>query len=302
MATHQGGKIHISNEDTGSFEALDSNEKLDVADIDAEPNVYGLDASDDSQAALERQHQRERFLFIIAAIIAVLAITRYLTGFPSLGHLRRLLRGNQTAQTQTSQPAKTEEDEGDEDEGDAAEADQSQAEETPKHTEQSADDSGQGDLLTMASTLSFNGADLSLPQEELLVEASQGRVQVTHTPSEPATDGATLAGNAAMRAAALTAAIGDRAIQAADEAEPTPLVEVTWIVRNSAGDAFLAVSFAPGTAPVAGSGTEVLAQAPSYRLSDGVYRGLAGVIAQGTGATPTLLTGEKIIPTAALSQ
>ena len=297
MATHVRGKIHISSEDTGSFEALDSNEKLDVESVDAEPNVYGLDAADDSQAALERQHQRERFLFIIAAIIAVLAITRYLTGFPSLGHLRRLLRGNQTAQTQTSQPAKTEEDE-----GDTAETDQDQAEEAPEQAEQPADDSGQGDLLTMASTLSFNGADLSLPQEELVVEASQGRVQVTHTPSEPAKDGATLAGNAAMRAAALTAAIGDQAIQAADEAEPTPLTEVTWIVRNSAGEAFLAVSFAPGTAPVAGSGTEVLAQAPSYRLSDGVYRGLAGVIAQGTGATPTLLTGEEIVPTAALPQ
>ena len=274
------------------FEALGSNDELDVTTTDVDPNVYGLDITDKSQDMLVRQNRRSRVLFICIAIIAVLAITRHLTGFPSIRHLRRLMHGNQTTQSQTAQPAQ------DEQAQEQEQAEQEQQEEpAPDESAQEEEDLS-GTILYLATTLNFAGVDLSIPEEELLVEASQGRVQVIHQPSGTLGDSAQLAGDAAMRAAALCNAIGGQEVVGDGETEGFPLVEVTWIVRNANGESYLAVSYAPGTAPTEGSGVEVLAQSPCYRLSDSVYRSLSGVISQGTEAAPTLLSGEEIWPTA----
>lgn len=298
MANHARGKISVGKEDTGTFEALGSNDELDVTTTDVDPNVYGLDVTDKSQDVLVRQNRRSRVLFICIAIIAVLAITRHLTGFPSIRHLRRLMHGNQTTQSQTAQPAQ--EQQAEEQEQEQAEQEQ-QEEPAPDESAQEEEDLS-GTILFFASTLNFAGVDLSLPEDELLIEASQGRVQVTHQPSGSLGDSTQLAGNAAMRAAALCNAIGGQEVIGDGETEGFPLAEVTWIVRNANGESYLAVSFAPGTAPTEGSGIEVLAQSPCYRLSDSVYRSLAGVISQGTEAVPTLLSGEEIWPSAKMPQ
>ena len=292
MANHARGKISVGKEDTGTFEALGNNDELDVTTTDVDPNVYGLDITDKSQDVLVRQNRRSRVLFICIAIIAVLAITRHLTGFPSIRHIRRLMHGNQTTQSQTAQPAQDEQ----ANEQEQAEQEQQEAQAPDEAAQEEEDPSGT--ISYIASTLNYAGVDLSIPEEELLVEASQGRVQVIHQPSGTLGDSAQLAGDAAMRAAALCNAIGGQEVIGDGETEGFPLAEVTWIVRNANGESYLAVSYAPGTAPTEGSGIEVLAQSPCYRLSDSVYRSLSGVISQGTEAAPTLLSGEEIWPTA----
>ena len=280
---HSHGQIDFN--DTGSFESLDHGMSIE-SETSADYGIYGLDTPDHGIDILVKRRRRERILFILVDILVVCFICNRLIGFPSIGGILRLIHGSQG--TQATQAAQTQSTDQTTEDGDATQ-------------DVATSTLTAGDLSLQACQLAFDGADLALPAEDVLVEVSQGHVQVTHTPKEPLYDGASLAGNAAMRAAALCASANGSSVQGDTETAPSPFTDVTWIVRNPEGEAYLVVCFDAGGAPTTGDGTTVLAQSPRYQLSTSVYSGLANTIPQSAGSTPTLLTGETIAPAASLA-
>ena len=136
---------------------------------------------------------------------------------------------------------------------------------------------------------------------DVTAEVIGGRVQVTNVLTDlNGVQAPALAGNAALRCAAIANAIGDRQVRGSGDAGAQDFVDVVWVVRNTDGDSFLAVMFPHGGAPTSGDGLAVLQQAPRYRLSDSLYYALGQSVQQEMGETPVDINNQYIWSTAEL--
>ena len=286
MANHEQGRIRADG-DTGTFEQINRAARVNVdGSVDADMPIYGLEVTKEDRELIDRRRRTLRWVFIgvVAGVLLVAGI-----------FVAQLLRGGRArtreTATQQSEAAAT-----------SAQTAVPQQEQAPAVAPLTVTPTAE-DLQLQASTLSFDGTDLSVPQEQLEVEVLEGRVQVTHWLSEPVYEANPVVEEAALRAAALTNLVGDRMVIGVDEEQPSPFASVLWIVRNQDGDSYLAVSFPAGTAPATGSGLSVLAASPRYRISDGVYYALETEdnVPQSAGDTPVMLNDEYIWSTASIS-
>lgn len=136
----------------------------------------------------------------------------------------------------------------------------------------------------LVAGLTFDGDDVGLDGGiEVVIE--DGRIMVVHTVKDLSDAKAVLDG-AAKRAAALANAL-----------EGYDAADVTWVVKDEAGDVHVAITEKPGDAP-ATRGTEgILEGSEGYEISDDVYEGIGGEesgIPQTGGTKPTDPSGEEI--------
>ncbi len=284
MANHEQGRIRADG-DTGTFEQINRAARVNVdGSVDADMPIYGLEVTKEDRELISRRRRTLRWVFIgvVAGVLLVAGI-----------FVAQLLRGGRTRTRETAAQQT---------EAASAQTAAPQQEQAPAVAPLTVTPTAE-DLQLQASTLSFDGTDLSVPQEQLEVEVLEGRVQVTHWLSEPVYEANPVVEEAALRAAALTNLVSDRMVIGADEEQPSTFASVLWIVRNQDGDSYLAVSFPAGTAPTTGSGLSVLATSPRYRISDGVYYALETEdnVPQSAGDTPVMLNDEYIWSTASIS-
>lgn len=265
-----------------------------------EPIIYGLDIQQSSHHAHKHKHNNTALWVIIAAVAIALAIVA------AFFLMRALKSSKEAAQTAPIEQKATE---AEETEQAAKETEQAKVEEVEAKQEAPAEDNkaaeasapsdepNSDEILQLASKLSFDGKDLSIPVGDLAVEVKGGRVQVSHTPGN-GIDPYTMTVNASCRAAALAKELAERKVIGADEKDANPFSQVTWIVRDQKGDSYLAVCYNADDIPTSGEGLSVLDRSPRYRLSDSVYDALGKDVPQERGETPSLLNGTYIWSTA----
>lgn len=266
------------------------------ASMNGEPVIYGL-----NMGVSEDENKKRRLP--VWAILCVLLALALIGGVLLAKHFAFLGKADQQS---TTAAQKATEEEASEEASQAAnqteivtdKAEEAKPEEASKEEEKPAEDDDPNSLSPdevkqLVQQLSFDGQDLSLPAEQMTIEILDGRVEATHLAGNKV-DPYTVTANASRRAAALAKAIGNQAVKGKDEKEAHPFSLVTWVVRNEAGNSYLAVCFTPENIPTTGDGIAVLKASPRYRLSDSLFAALGLDIPQEAGETPALLNGYYI--------
>lgn len=291
-------------EDTGSFRSIERIAHIDTEGGD-EPIVYGLGANAaDFEAEQAKRTSLRLIVGGVAGAAALLAILVFAQPFGNRGTGGGSASGSATPAVVGRTGASPGQDEGEGRAEAGADAQgqpqEEEREEQPQPVAELPALPSLADIAQRASQLGFDGQDLSLPADTLTLEAMGGRVLTTQVPpADSIQDPAALAGDTALRAAALADALAGREVQGEGEGHATRVADVTWVVRNLDGDSYLAVSFPAGAAPSNGDGMAVLASAGRYRLSDSLYDALGGSVEQEVGETPSKPNGEYIWSTAA---
>lgn len=317
---------------TGTLSFDDVNAPVE-GDYDDEPLVYGLQSNKEEYEARKNRIATLRFV-LLGILAAVLLIAGLMVIKPfNLGKSDGprtepvVAREDEEAEAAEDEEAAAEEEEEAESSEKEEEKEEKSSEEEKKEESESSENEEKeekaepepepeqaseeksefslpliptaADIEEAARQLSFNGEDLSLADADLTVEVLKGRVQVTHVLHDLSTVEPNLvAGNAARRCAALTNMLTGHDVQGKGEQEASPFVDCIWIVRNTNGDSFLAVSYPAGKAPTEGDGLVVLTQSPRYRLSDSMYQALGRTVQQEMGETPVTLDNVYIWSTA----
>ena len=309
MASHsrrdedsQQDKLEVldpSFDDTGNFGPIDAVPRVH-ADFEGEPVVYGLETNKVDYEAKANRNKTIRMmaggLLAAAAIVGFLMVAKPFAK-PESGPRTEPVAARETAEEPEGQLEEQAEEPG----ATEPEAEVEQPEEETPETYTLPDQPAAEDIVQQARNLHFGDTDVSVTMGDVTAEVIGGRVQVTNVLTDlNGVQAPALAGNAAMRCAAIANAIGDRQVRGSGDAGAQDFVDVVWVVRNTDGDSFLAVMFPHGGAPTSGDGLAVLQQAPRYRLSDSLYYALGQSVQQEMGETPVDINNQYIWSTAEL--
>lgn len=270
----------------------------------ADPQVYGLDENE-AERAMRLKREATQHRIRVGIVIVALAAVGWTIGSRPLSLLLKHPEGPRTEPVVARSVQENESDSTDEDVTEGTEnVEEEEAEEpTPEETAPYS----LGDQLTIDDItlhvrehLAFDGEEVTVTDGDVTVEVSGGLVQVTHLPTDVSgIEPSVIAGNAAVRAAALANDLAGHEIRGANDSV-TPFTDVVWVVRNSVGDSYLAVTFPAGTAPSSGDGLAILTSSPRYRISDSMYWALGGTVQQEVGETPRGANGQYIWSTGVL--
>ncbi|MBR1829886.1 MAG: hypothetical protein IJ781_10355, partial [Atopobiaceae bacterium] len=289
-----------SFDDTGNFGPVDTVPRVH-ADFDGEPMVYGLETN---KVDYEAKANRDKTIrMMLGGLVGAAAIVGFLMVAKPFAKPDTGPRTEPVAMREEADEAK---EEAPEEPEATAEEPAAEEQEEPEQTVDEApeayvlsDQPTPDDIVQQAHNLHFGDGDVSVLAGDVNAEIVGGRVQVTNILTDlNGVEPQALAGNAALRCAAMASAIGDRQVRSSGDAEAQDFIDVVWVVRNNDGDSFLAVMFPRGGAPTSGDGLAVLQQAPRYRLSDSLYWALGQAVQQEMGETPIDVNNKYIWSTA----
>lgn len=156
----------------------------------------------------------------------------------------------------------------------------------------------------ITTSFQYEGEDISIDPSRLVVEVKDGRVLVTHQLNEDdVPDAARVTRMAGIRANVLGNFLVGKNVGLASTEEGMPIVDVTWVVRNANGEAFVAATEVPGEVRTSEDPYGVLKGVQGYALSADVLKALgeAAGLSETFGLAPTDLDGNAITTTAKLA-
>lgn len=287
----------------------------------AEPPVYGLEVNEEERAMRQKREASQRAVRIGLAVAAIAGACWFFGARP-ISRLLNQSTGTRTepvvarqdfdkdALTDGDQDADVDSEETTDQEG-AQEATEADAEKQDSTAKDASKKEAPYELAAELTTdnlaehakehLSFDGNDVSPSDTEVTAAVSTGgRVQIDNlVTATTGLEATAVAGNAALRAAAMANDLTGHQVIAANNTKVAP-TDVVWVVRNGTGDSYLVVTYPVGNAPTTGEGLKVLAASPRYRLSDSLYIALGRTIQQEMGETPMGADGKYIWSTGVL--
>jgi uncharacterized membrane protein YgcG len=134
------------------------------------------------------------------------------------------------------------------------------------------------DVCAAAATLAFDGTDVSVASDQVVVVISDGGIWVEQATTDNA---ASMVETVARRAAALAAWANKQGVG---------FTHVTWIAEDANGAVRMTVRFACAAAPASGEAQALLSAATGYAISGNAYAELGDspAFAQSGGETPAL--------------
>ena len=134
------------------------------------------------------------------------------------------------------------------------------------------------DVCAAASTLAFDGTDVSVASDQVVAVISDGGIWVEQATTD---DAAAMVEATARRAAALAAWANKQGVG---------FTYVTWIAEDANGAVRMVVRFACAAAPSSGEAGALLSAATGYAISGNAYAELGGspAFAQSGGEAPAL--------------
>lgn len=152
----------------------------------------------------------------------------------------------------------------------------------------------------VSTTIQYAGQGITIESSRITVEVNDGHVLITHTLAEsdvPQPD--LMVSRAGLRANVIAATFTDKLVSQTEENGVT-FKDVTWVVRNSKGEAYLALRELPGNVRQSTESFGVFGSSDGYSISEDVLSKLGdgSGLSQSKGSAPTDLTGNPIITTA----
>lgn len=140
------------------------------------------------------------------------------------------------------------------------------------------------DVVAAIDALQFDGADVSVPPDQVTVVLTENGIWVDQVELD---DAPTMVSLTARRTASLAAWEATTGVE---------VPQVTWIAEDGAGAVRMAVSYGTDDAPTSGDIPSLLSAASSYALSGDAYASLGSGpdYPQSTEAVPTLPNGSPI--------
>ena len=247
--------------------------------------VYGLDekAAKDARKADEVQKDRK----MPVAVIAGIAIA--LLGCGGIVAYRHMAATPEPAKPAATTPAVT------------------QPKVTPPKVQQPAVEvlDADGIQAIINGAFMYGEEDISIDPSRVIVEVRDGHVLVTHQLNEDdVPDAARLVRMAGIRANVLANMLGGKNVSPVAGEQGMGIIDVTWVVRDAIGDAFVAVSDVPGDIRTSDEdpygvlkGAQGFAIAPEVLAALGADTGLS----EAFGNAPADLDGNPIAVVAKLA-